>query len=444
MTVTTDHNRIEYVGNAATTVFPYDFLLLTAADLLIYHDGVLQLAGFSISGLGLGSGGNVTYTDPPASGVEILFLRATDRTQQVNLIEGDRLPAESVEGMFDKLYALAQDLWERTARALKLPVTSQDELELPDPSDPANQNKALFINGSGDLEMRAISGTDIASPITAKGDLIQGANDGTPEKLGIGLDGQQLVVVSGKAAWATASDPISKTLLDAKGDLITATGADTPVRKAVGATGAILTADAAQSDGLLWTLVGAAGSLLRVVAGLPSWLAPGTESQVLAISAGAPAWVNRARVLDVQNGSQPTGANLTETDAFSYSLPAATLATLKDHVRILVWGITAANGNAKRYRVYFGSTVIYDSTASAQNNSPWYAECVVWRTGAATQDAIAYGCFHLNGVGTRNLFTQPTETLSGAITIRVTIQNSSAVAADITGKGMMTSFVPAP
>jgi hypothetical protein len=258
MTLTTTHNRLAYVGNGSTTVYPYTFLITAATDLRVYHDGVQQTSGYTLSGVGLGLGGTVTYATAPATGVEIIFLRVTDQTQQVDLIEGDRLPAESVEGMFDKVYAVAQDLAERMDRTVRIPPTSDfagETIFLPDPADEANQGKALFISEDGTaLEARTILSSDIASPISAQGDLIRGSSSATPERLPVGIAGQLLTVVAGQAAWATPSaSGIQATIFDAKGDLMTATAADTPIRKAVGANTTLLQADSAQADGLVWT-----------------------------------------------------------------------------------------------------------------------------------------------------------------------------------------------
>jgi len=209
MTLTTTHNRIAYTAGGGSGVFAYTFLVLAASDLRVYLDSVLQPgSAYSVSGVGLGSGGNVTLTAVPLAGVKVVILRATEPTQQINLVEGDRLPAESIElSVFDKAYALIQDMTERLLRAIKVPESSANaaiELALPDPALTANQNKALFINGSGALEARTILSTDVASPITTKGDLIQGSNGGSPEALAIGTVGQVLTVAAGKAAWAAA------------------------------------------------------------------------------------------------------------------------------------------------------------------------------------------------------------------------------------------------
>lgn len=304
MTLTTTHNRIAYVGNGSTTVFPYDFLITAAADLLVYHDGVVQTSGYSLSGVGSGSGGNVTYATAPADDVEIIFLRATDQTQQVDLIEGDRLPAEAVEGMFDKAYAAIQDVTERLDRTVRIPPTSEfaeEEMFLPDPADPANQGKALFISEDGTaLEARTIASTDIVTPISAKGDLIRGSIANTPERVAIGLDGQLLTVVAGQASWATPSaSGIQATIMDAKGDLLGASAADTPVRVPVGANGTVLSADSAQASGVGYidpqTLPGAGYSTYTEMA-LPSTPAA-TKALFFSETTGG-AYLPRLRVID--------------------------------------------------------------------------------------------------------------------------------------------------
>ena len=96
------------------------------------------------------------------------------------------------------------------------------------------------------------------SPVTTKGDLIQGSNANVEERLPIGSTGQVLTVSAGKAAWAAPSG-IPATIVDAKGDLIVATAADTVGRRAVGTDGQVLTADSAQADGVKWATPAAAG-----------------------------------------------------------------------------------------------------------------------------------------------------------------------------------------
>lgn len=58
---------------------------------------------------------------------------------------------------------------------------------------------------------------------------------------------------------ATSSDPIQKTIVDAKGDLIAGTTSDAVARLAVGTNGQVLTADSAASTGLKWATAPSSG-----------------------------------------------------------------------------------------------------------------------------------------------------------------------------------------
>lgn len=132
--------------------------------------------------------------------------------------------------------------------------------------------------------------------------------------------------------------------------------------------------------------------------------------------------------------------DLLEDTLASYSLPANTLAVNGRGVRITVTCTFAANANAKTARVYFGSSVVALSTslAASPSNLTWHAVYTVFRTGAATQ--YASGLSVLSGVGAAQATSQtpvaPTETLSGAVLIKVTGSGPTTIG-DIT----LTSFL---
>jgi hypothetical protein len=79
-----------------------------------------------------------------------------------------------------------------------------------------------------------------------------------------GTTGQALVKVSGSdydTDWATLSDDIPKSIIDAKGDLIIGTAADTASRLAVGtANGQVLTVDSTTAEGVKWARKGVDGA----------------------------------------------------------------------------------------------------------------------------------------------------------------------------------------
>jgi hypothetical protein len=85
----------------------------------------------------------------------------------------------------------------------------------------------------------------------------------TPDDTDLVKDGAAAIRTLGSAidstVFSNASAAIAKTIVDAKGDLIAATAADTVARLAVGTNGHVLTADSAESTGIKWAAVPAAG-----------------------------------------------------------------------------------------------------------------------------------------------------------------------------------------
>ena len=113
-----------------------------------------------------------------------------------------------------------------------------------------------------------------------------------------------------------------------------------------------------------------------------------------------------------------------------------TLSLAGQSVTLEAWGTTATNGNTKTMRLYFGATAV-QSVSGAFSNTPWWLTATVYRTGAATQDAVAEGrVTTTQGV----TFTTPTETLSGAVTVKITGQNGTAAANDIVCEGFRVRY----
>lgn len=140
-----------------------------------------------------------------------------------------------------------------------------------------------------------------------------------------------------------------------------------------------------------------------------------------------------AIVLSNSSTNVTTTLAATEQDLFNFSVPASTLSANNQYVVLSFRDRNAATANTKRLRFYFGATVIGDSTAVASNDTWWNGDCVIWRTGAATQKAICQAVTQGNGVswatatGAGANISTPAETLSGAVVVRVT--GTDAVAA---------------
>ena len=136
------------------------------------------------------------------------------------------------------------------------------------------------------------------------------------------------------------------------------------------------------------------------------------------------------------------GANVGtgEDDLQSFALAGGSLGKTGDRIEIVAFGTTAANGNNKTIKLYFGAQVLFSTGAVAFNGADWMIRATVIRTGAATQIACA-GFFGDNTLVTQtSTTTNPTETLSGSVTIKTTGEGTSDN--DITSQGLVVDVFP--
>jgi hypothetical protein len=170
----------------------------------------------------------------------------------------------------------------------------------------------------------------------------------------------------------------------------------------------------------------------------------------LFVTPGTSGVLKQSGVVVLSNSSTNATTTLvaTEQDLFNFSVPGNTLSANNQFLVLSFRDRNAATGNNKQLRVYFGATLIGDSTAVAVNNSWWNGDCIIWRTGAATQKAICATANQANAAswsssvgGGANIST-PAETLSGAVTVRIT--GTDAVAAGGTNlEGVNLLWYPA-
>ena len=112
-----------------------------------------------------------------------------------------------------------------------------------------------------------------------------------------------------------------------------------------------------------------------------------------------------------------------EDDLMSFSVPASTLGTDLDSVWFETAGTIANNVNAKRIKVKFGATTIFDTGAAGIPISAaidWCCSGRIVRTGAATQKCFV--SFNTNNATLAAYadYATAAETLSGAVTFKLT------------------------
>lgn len=135
MTVTSEVSRSgPYNGNGATTVFPYEFKIFAAADLLVTEvdlDGIettlVNGVDYTVDGVLSDDGGDVTLTTAltgdgtDAGSHKLTIRRVLDATQTMNLRSQGKISAEVLERAHDRAVMLIQQLVDENARSLRLP-----------------------------------------------------------------------------------------------------------------------------------------------------------------------------------------------------------------------------------------------------------------------------------------------------------------------------------
>lgn len=131
MTIASTSNKNLYAGPAGQAVFPYTFVIWHAADLRVVRRSATGVempltlnTDFTVSGVGDANGGNVTLSAPLAAGEYLLVKRVIDLVQETDLVENAATPAEVMEGAFDRLTAMVQQVAEGVDRAIVMPETT--------------------------------------------------------------------------------------------------------------------------------------------------------------------------------------------------------------------------------------------------------------------------------------------------------------------------------
>ncbi len=123
MTLSTQNNKSEHLGNGVTTVFAYDFLVLDESHMKVYVGGNLaNPAIYTVSGIGNPSGGDVTFVTAPLDQVTVVLYRDVPVTQSVDYQPYDPFPSETHEGALDKLTMICQQLTEGLSRTNQDPI----------------------------------------------------------------------------------------------------------------------------------------------------------------------------------------------------------------------------------------------------------------------------------------------------------------------------------
>lgn len=128
MTVSTEVDHNDYIGNGVTTSFPYTFRIFKKSDLVVQvvdlNENITELildTDYTVTGAGGYTGGNVILVTALANGHQISITRELPLTQETDLRNQGKFFAEVHEDAFDKLTMLIQRAFYNLSKVIKVP-----------------------------------------------------------------------------------------------------------------------------------------------------------------------------------------------------------------------------------------------------------------------------------------------------------------------------------
>lgn len=163
-----------YLGDGVSTVFGFPSRFLSNDDLFVALNGVIQVAGFTITGAGTDDGGEVTFTVPPGNLVRVMLVRNPSPSQLVDFENGQTVLEGTLDNALDKLTMIAQYLLRSARRSVRIndaTYTTEDPSLLSLPAVTARLSKILAFDENGAVQLIDRAGFEqlMADAIAAAG-----------------------------------------------------------------------------------------------------------------------------------------------------------------------------------------------------------------------------------------------------------------------------------
>ncbi|HBT2393907.1 phage tail fiber domain-containing protein [Klebsiella pneumoniae] len=110
-----------YTANGLTTVFAYEFYLISASDIQVTINGNEVTSGYTVSGVGNQDGGEVTFQTPPADGALVMLERVVPTYRLTDYQDNGDLLADTVNKDFDRIWMAIQRVFINLGFALTRP-----------------------------------------------------------------------------------------------------------------------------------------------------------------------------------------------------------------------------------------------------------------------------------------------------------------------------------
>lgn len=170
---------------------------------------------------------------------------------------------------------------------------------------------------------------------------------------------------------------------------------------------------------------------------------PGSEAAPASLNSGD--WgVKVGGTRFVALGPVGNGADTTEDNLTTYTTHANLLGTDRQWITVHAFGTFANNADTKRVRMYFGGTVIFDTTALSFGSgaaTSWDLECTILRNNGNTlQDNSCRWLSDDSALPSKATYTATSNTLTSTNVVKVTGQAGTGNANDIISKDMTVDW----
>ena len=322
MTVSSATSKVQYNGNGSTTVFAYTFKVFNQNDLTVIvrsANGTETVktitTHYTVSGVGNSGGGNVTMLTAPTATETLTILREQDLIQELDLVENDPFPAQSLEDSLDKLTFIVQQQAGEIARSIKASRTNTITSTEFTVSAATRANKIFAFDSAGELavtqELGTYRGNWATATAFAQRDLVKDTSDGN-------------IYIVVTAHTSTGSQPISSNVDVAKWALIVdAASATTSASAAAGSAAAAASSASAAAT----SATNAANSATSATTSASSATASATSATASATSATSSASSASADAAAAAASAAAAANKVARTSATgSAEIPASTQA----------------------------------------------------------------------------------------------------------------------
>ena len=164
MTVLSEANRYSATSSGSLGPYTIGYVVIDEDDIAVYVGGVLKTIAthYTVANAGTSSNATVTFTsgNAPASGVQIVVVRAVELVQLFNPANGDSFDSEALEGTIDRIYHGLHELGDKNDGTIKFSVALSGDTGFDTDSAAAGTvtankdariNKGLMFDADGNI-----------------------------------------------------------------------------------------------------------------------------------------------------------------------------------------------------------------------------------------------------------------------------------------------------